>query len=85
MHLTDSMHQWEADKEAFGGDKSVQSIYPREFKDGIICNGTRTIVNVIKTILYRGRVPAMIGTVIYPSTPTDSLLKETKGMETGLS
>lgn len=42
-------------------------------------------MKVIRMVLYRGGVPAIIGRVISPSTPTESLVKPTRGAKTGLS
>lgn len=46
--------------------------------------GKQTTMKVMKTILYRGEVPAMIGRVIFSLTSTESLLKTTKDAEIGL-
>lgn len=84
MHFANSVPSQEVDQKVLGWNNDIQQVQLRLPKNGLYAEGKRTTMKVMKTVLYRGRVPIVIESIISLSTLIEFSVKLTRGIETGL-
>lgn len=83
LHFANIIVHEKIDEKILGRDGSIKLIQSGAPENGIVCRRAQTMMKMMKNVFNRGGIPTVIGRVISLSAQIDSLLKVTKGVETG--